>query len=71
LAADGIEQLRAELGGELPAGLSRLDDGDARDLTDAIHLARCRQTQALAQAGERAFGHVPRLLRMPIRRLLG
>jgi hypothetical protein len=66
-----IEELRSELGGEVPKGLSRLADDELGELTEAIRAARHRQSQALAQAGERALGHIPRLLRVPIRRVLG
>jgi hypothetical protein len=71
LPAHGIEKLEAELGGAVPPGCSRLTDAEVRDLTGAIHVARRRQAQALAQAGERALGHIPRVLRIPIRRVLG
>jgi hypothetical protein len=71
LPADGIEKLQVELGGQVPAGCSRLADDELRDLTEAIQLAHRRHAQALAQAGERALGHIPRLLRVPIRRMLG
>jgi hypothetical protein len=71
LSRNRIEKLATELGGEAPIGLSRLGDDQLRDLTEAIRNARRRQAQALAQAGERALGHIPRLLRGPIRRVLG
>jgi hypothetical protein len=71
LPRKGFETLATELGGAAPKGLSRLSDDQLRDLTDAIEAARRRQAQALAQAGERALTHIPRLLRGPVRRVLG
>lgn len=71
LPRKGIETLATELGGAAPKGLSRLSDDELRDLTGAIEAARRRQAQALAQAGERALSHIPRLLRGPVRRVLG
>jgi hypothetical protein len=61
--------LEDELHGALPAGLRGLTDAQRRDLADAIADARRRQAAALADAGEQAFGHIPRLLRGPIRRM--
>ncbi|HEV3054858.1 MAG TPA: hypothetical protein VGX45_09410 [Solirubrobacteraceae bacterium] len=61
--------LQDELRGPLPAGIRELTDAQRQDLADAITDARHRQAAALADAGERAFGHIPRLLRGPIRRM--
>jgi hypothetical protein len=61
--------LEDELRGPLPDGLHALTDAQRQDLADAIADARTRQAAALAQAGEQAFGHIPRLLRGPIRRI--
>jgi hypothetical protein len=66
-----IDQLATELGGDPPAGVAQLDDGQLRDLSQAIRAARRRQAQALAEAGDRALGHIPRLLRGPVRRVVG
>lgn len=68
---DEFEALRAHLGGAPPPGLRTLPDIHLVDLTDAISEARRRQREALAAAGDRALGHIPRLLRGPIRRVVG
>jgi sRNA-binding protein len=65
-----LEALRRQLNGDVPAGLSELEDEHLEHLAHALHEARRRQDQALAQAGERAFSHIPRLLRGPIRRIV-
>lgn len=61
--------LEEELRGPVPDGLRELTDEQRDDLADAITDARRRQAAALAEAGEQAFGHIPRLLRGPIRRM--
>ena len=61
--------LEDELRGPAPAGLRGLTEAQRQDLADAITDARHRQAAALAEAGEQAFGHIPRLLRGPIRRM--
>jgi hypothetical protein len=61
--------LQEELHGPLPAGIRQLTDAQRQDLAEAIVDARRRQAAALAEAGERAFGHIPRLFRGPIRRM--
>ncbi|HEX8976935.1 MAG TPA: hypothetical protein VF781_10520 [Solirubrobacteraceae bacterium] len=66
-----LEALRAHLGDAPPAGLRSLPDVHLADLADAISQARRHQREALAAAGDRALSHVPRLLRGPIRRVVG
>jgi hypothetical protein len=68
---DATRLLRDELGGELPAGLGALDDREVRDLAGALRDARTRQSAALAAATRQMLGHVPWLLRGPVRRVLG
>jgi hypothetical protein len=41
------------------------------DLGAALAEARHRQAAALAEAGDRALSHIPRLLRGPIKRIVG
>ena len=66
------DALRAELGAPPPKGLAaQLSDEESERLATTIHAAREHQRAALAQAGEAAFNHIPRLLRGPIRRLVG
>jgi hypothetical protein len=69
--ASGADALEAELRATLPAGVRALDDACLADLADAVRGARHRQAAALAAAGEHALGHVPKLLRIPLRKALG
>jgi hypothetical protein len=66
-----IRELQSQLGARLPKGLSALSDEELEDLNDAVRGARHRQAAELQAAGEKAFGHIPRLLRGPIRRVMG
>jgi uncharacterized protein involved in exopolysaccharide biosynthesis len=66
-----FEALRARLGDAPPAGLRVLAGPQLEDLNAAITDARRRQGEALAAAGERALGYIPRLLRGPVRRVVG
>ena len=54
-----------------PASLSALSADQLRDLRDAVRDARHRQAAELAAAGEQALSHIPKLLRIPIRKVLG
>jgi hypothetical protein len=71
LADDAFQALSRRLGGDAPDGLRRLEDRHLRDLQQAVADAHHRQTAALNAAGDRALGMVPRLLRGPIRRVVG
>ena len=68
---DAYQALREQVGEPLPEGVAALRPEELRDLAGAVHEARRRQTKALAQAGERALSHIPRLLRGPVRRIVG
>jgi hypothetical protein len=67
----GAQALEAELRAELPAGVRALDDACLADLAQAVRDVRHRQSEALAAAGEKALAHVPKLLRIPLRKALG
>ncbi len=67
MAGDGRKLLQHELGSSAPAGLEELDDSDLADLAAAVRGAKRQQAAALAQAADRALGHIPRLLRGPVR----
>jgi hypothetical protein len=71
LTADALNELRRQLGGDVPPGLERLSEAELRDLAHAIRDARHREGEALAASGERALARVPRLLRGPIRKVVG
>jgi hypothetical protein len=68
---DALSALQQQLGAAPPNSLGTLKPDDLQDLADAVLAARRRQTHELAAAGDAAFGHVPRLLRGPIRKVLG
>ena len=68
---DAFDALRAQLGGTAPEPLRGLGADELGHLANAIRDARRRQTKALAQAGERALGHIPRVLRGPVRKIVG
>jgi hypothetical protein len=63
--------LEAQLGAGAPKGVLALSETELNDLTDAIRTARRRQTASLAEAGERALDRIPRLLRGPVRKIVG
>lgn len=63
--------LESQLGSTAPAGLARLTADELDDLVDAIAEARRRQATEIEAASERALGFIPRLLRGPVRRVMG
>jgi hypothetical protein len=71
LSDEGLKALERELRAPAPAGVRRLGDAELLDLATAITDERHRQTAALAAAGEAAFGQLPRLIRIPLRKVLG
>jgi len=68
---EAFDALREQLGTSPPASLRELDRQHLEDLTESIQAARSRQAEALQDAGDRALRHVPRLLRGPVRRVVG
>ena len=68
---DAFTALSAQLGAAAPDALRELSHDELRDLGAAVADARHRQAAALAQAGDRALNHIPRLLRGPIKRVVG
>ncbi len=68
---DGLTNLETELGSAVPAGFSRLSGEQLDDLASAVREARRRQAREIDAAAERALGFVPRLLRGPIRKIVG
>jgi hypothetical protein len=67
----GLEALRRELGSPPPQGVAVLADADLTTLAAAVDAARAEQREAMAAAGDAALGHIPALLRRPLRKLLG
>ncbi|HEY1712437.1 MAG TPA: hypothetical protein VGG07_06020 [Solirubrobacteraceae bacterium] len=68
---DAFTALSAQLRGSVPDGLRGLSDDELADLAAAVADARHRQAAALSEAGDRALSHIPRLLRGPIKRVVG
>jgi hypothetical protein len=66
------DALRSELGAEPPPGVAALlSEDESAQLAATIRAARARQRDALAAAADGAFNHIPRLLRGPIRKIVG
>ena len=66
-----IGALTAQLGQTPPSGLRALTDEQLLDLAAAVEAARHRQAASLAEAANRALGRIPRLLRGPVRKIVG
>jgi hypothetical protein len=71
LVDDALNGLERELHAPVPPGLLGLGDSELRDLTTAIADERHRQAAALAAAGDQALGQLPRMIRIPLQKLLG
>jgi hypothetical protein len=67
----GLKALATELRDAPPPSLGELSDDDLRDLAGAVSDARHRQAAELKAAGDKAAGHIPKLLRVPVRKVLG
>jgi hypothetical protein len=65
------DELESELRATPPPGVQQLDDASRADLAAAIRDARHRQAAALQAAGEQALRHIPRVLRIPLKKALG
>jgi hypothetical protein len=68
---EAIRALEGQLGGSAPKGLRFLTGAELEALGEAVRDARHRQAAELQAAGEKAFGHIPWLLRGPIRKVMG
>jgi hypothetical protein len=66
-----VERLRSALDAEPPPAAADLADADLADLAEAVEDALDRQRSQLRAAIDDAYGHVPRLLRGPLRKVLG
>ena len=70
-AESGAQRLEAALGGSLPDGARALEPRHLEHLAATVREARRQQAAELAAAGERGLRFVPRLLRGPLRKVLG
>jgi hypothetical protein len=71
MGEEAFADLAAQLRADPPEALAALRPEELADLTDAIRDARRRQAADLQAAGDKAYGHIPRLLRGPIRKIVG
>ena len=69
--SDAAAQLAKALGGVSAEGLDGLSDAELATLAELVVSARRRQAAALQAAAEDAFNHIPRLLRGPVRKVIG
>jgi hypothetical protein len=65
-----LRALRDQLADGLPEGLAALHPRELADLATAVREARERQSAALDAAVHETMGHVPWLMRGPVRRIL-
>jgi hypothetical protein len=68
---EGMQALERELRGPVPSGLAELDSEHLHHLAQAVAEAKRRQAAEIAAAGDQALKHVPRLLRVAIRKVMG
>jgi hypothetical protein len=68
---EALREVESQLQATPPKRLSSLSEQELEDLASAIREARHRQAAELHAAGERAFDHIPWLLRGPIRKVMG
>ena len=68
---EALRTLESQLRVKPPKGLSSLSAKELEDLNGAVRDARHHQAAELQAAGEKAFGHIPWLLRGPIRKVMG
>lgn len=68
---DPRADLTRQLGADPPAAILAIDDEHVSRLADALRGARRRQAQELSSAGDAALGKVPRLLRGPVKKVIG
>ncbi len=66
-----LHDLHDQLRSDPPSALLALAEEDLHHLAEAIRSARARQAAALEQAADQGWSYVPRLLRGPIRRIVG
>lgn len=69
---DAAGALERALGAKPPKLLlEALSEQQVADLAATLDEARRAQAKELAVAGEKAIGQIPRLLRLPVRKLVG
>lgn len=68
---EAVRELEAQLGARAPRGLAALTADELHGLAEVVREARHRQAAELQAAGDKALGHIPWLLRAPIRKVMG
>lgn len=63
--------LEERVAGPLPSGIAALPSAKKQLLADALGDARRSQGQELAEAANAALQYVPKLLRGPVRKVVG
>ena len=71
IAEKALRALEAQLRGKAPEGLARLNAEQLQHLAEAVREARHRQAAELEAASDQALKHIPKVLRVPLRRVLG
>jgi hypothetical protein len=71
MTKQGLASLNEQLRASAPAALAGLSEDDLHDLAGKLRSARHRQAAELQAAAEAALGHLPRLLRGPVRKVMG
>lgn len=71
MARSDFELLAKELGGDPPESFHALPPDALSALTVALRAARSRQKKQLDEALTQALEHVPALMRLPVRKVLG
>jgi hypothetical protein len=66
-----LQDLEDQLRGPVPPGVAQLPAEHLHHLADAVRSARRRQADELQAAGDKALNVIPRLLRGPIRKIVG
>ncbi|MBA2505873.1 MAG: hypothetical protein H0V29_08000 [Thermoleophilaceae bacterium] len=70
MAASHLTALQEELGSAPPRGLAALSEEEIAELAGALRERKEDQALALKQAGDKAFGQIPRLLRGPVKKMV-
>ncbi len=65
-----LAALSKELGGKSLPDLAALSPAEIDSLTQSVRRARRAQQEQLQRAFESALGHIPMLLRGPVRKIL-
>jgi len=65
-----LAALSKELGGKSLPDLAALSPAEIESLTQSLRRARRTQQEQLLRAFESALGHIPMLLRGPVRKIL-